>query len=224
MEFLEKIADSFYNNLIAGDAWVVVLKGFLTTLVLSVSGLVFGTLLGALFCAARLSGRRLLEVPVRVLTTMLLGSPVTLLLMLLYYVVFAHSRTDAVVIAILAFTLHTGAHVSEIMRSSLGVLSRREWEASRMLGFSELAAFRYITLPQAWKVARPVYQNTTINLIQWTSVVGYVTITDLTRTLNNVGARTGDPFFALFFGILIYLGLSWAVKGLFGTGGKRGAA
>ena len=66
--------------------------------------------------------------------------------------------------------------------------------------------------------------NTTINLIQWTSVVGYVTITDLTRTLNNVGARTGDPFFALFFGILIYLGLSWAVKGLFGTGGKRGAA
>jgi polar amino acid transport system permease protein/polar amino acid transport system substrate-binding protein len=93
-----------------------------------------------------------------------------------------------------------------------------------MLGFSELAAFRHITLPQAWKIAKPVYQNTIVNLIQWTSVVGYVTITDLTRTLNNVGSRTGDPFFALFFGILIYMGLSWMVHGLFSIRGKRGVA
>lgn len=224
MDFLEGIASSFYNNLISGGAWLVVLKGLWTTVLLSLSGLILGTLLGALFCALRLSGRKILEVPVRILTTLLLGSPVTLLLMLLYYVVFAHSRTDALVIAILAFTLHTGAHVSEIMRSSLGALNRREWEAARMLGFTQLSAFRYITLPQAWKIARPVYQNTVTNLIQWTSVVGYVTITDLTRTLNNLGARTGDPFFALFFGILIYLGLSWSVQGLFAIGGKRGAA
>ncbi|MCX6225538.1 MAG: ABC transporter permease subunit, partial [Bacteroidia bacterium] len=214
MDFLERIASSFYNNLISGEAYLVVLKGLLTTVMLSVLGLLFGTVLGGLFCALRLSGRKILEIPVRILTTMLLGSPVTLLLMLLYYVVFANSSTDALFIAILAFTLHTGAHVSEIMRSSIGVLSRREWEAARMLGFTEVAAFRYITLPQAWKIAKPVYQNTVINLVQWTSVVGYVTITDLTRTLNNVGARTGDPFFALFFGILIYLGLSWSVKGL----------
>lgn len=221
MEFLEKIAASFYNNLISGDAYLVVLKGLFTTILISFLGLLFGTLLGGLFCALRLSGRKILEVPVRILTTMLLGSPVTLLLMLLYYVVFAHSRTDALVIAILAFTLHTGAHVSEIMRSTLGVLNRREWEASRMLGFSEMEAFRHITMPQAWKIAKPVYRNTVVNLIQWTSVVGYVTITDLTRSLNNVGSRTGDPFFALFFGILIYMGLSWLVNGIFSVGNKR---
>lgn len=221
MEFLEKIAASFYNNLISGDAYLVVLKGLFTTILISFLGLLFGTLLGGLFCALRLSGRKILEVPVRILTTMLLGSPVTLLLMLLYYVVFAHSRTDALIIAILAFTLHTGAHVSEIMRSTLGVLNRREWEASRMLGFSEMDAFRHITMPQAWKIAKPVYRNTVVNLIQWTSVVGYVTITDLTRSLNNVGSRTGDPFFALFFGILIYMGLSWLVNGIFSVGNKR---
>jgi His/Glu/Gln/Arg/opine family amino acid ABC transporter permease subunit len=224
MDFLERIATSFYNNLISGEAYVVVLKGLLITVLLTVSGLVSGTLLGALFCALRLSGRKVFGVPVRILTTMILGSPVTLLLMLFYYVVFANSQIDAVIIAILAFTLHTGAHVSEIMRSSLGALSRREWEAARMLGFSEGAAFRHITMPQAWKIARPVYQNTATNLLQWTSVVGYVTITDLTRTLNNMGARTGDPFFTLFFGILIYLGLSWALNGLFALRGRRGAA
>jgi polar amino acid transport system permease protein/polar amino acid transport system substrate-binding protein len=224
MEFLQKIGASFYNNLISGDAYLVVLKGLLVTVALTVLGLLLGTLLGALFCALRLSGRKAIEVPVRIFTTVLLGSPVTLLLMLLYYVVFANSRTDALIIAILAFMLHTGAHVSEIMRSSLGALNRREYEAARMLGFTELSAFRHITLPQAWKIARPVYRNTAINLLQWTSVVGYVTITDLTRTLNSLGARTGDPFFTLFFGILVYLGLSWALQEVFATRGKRGAA
>jgi polar amino acid transport system permease protein/polar amino acid transport system substrate-binding protein len=53
-------------------------------------------------------------------------------------------------------------------------------------------------------------------------VVGYVTITDLTRTVNNIGNRTGDPFFSLFFGVLIYLGLSSLVSLLFSIGEKRG--
>jgi polar amino acid transport system permease protein/polar amino acid transport system substrate-binding protein len=60
-----------------------------------------------------------------------------------------------------------------------------------------------------------------VNTIQWTSVVGYVSISDLTRTLNNIGNRTGDPFFSLFCGVLIYLGISTLVSALFSLGGKE---
>jgi polar amino acid transport system permease protein/polar amino acid transport system substrate-binding protein len=120
-----------------------------------------------------------------------------------------------VYIAVIAFALNSGAHIAEIMRSALSAVDKKQLEAARMLGFSKIRAFMAITLPQAGRIARPVYQNATINLLQWTSVVGYVTITDLTRTVNNIGARTGDPFFALFFGILIYLGISYLVNFMF---------
>ena len=141
--------------------------------------------------------------------------------MILYYVVFANSRIDAVIIAIIAFTLNSGAHIAEVMRSALEAVDKKQMEAARMLGFSKSKAFFAITLPQAGKIAKPVYQSAIVNIIQWTSVVGYVTITDLTRTVNNIGARTGDPFFALFFGVLIYLGLAYSIYALFSIGKKQ---
>ena len=128
------------------------------------------------------------------------------------------------IIAVIAFALNSGAHIAELMRSALEAVDKRQLEAARMLGFSGSKAFLAITLPQAGKIARPVYQGTIVNTIQWTSVVGYVTITDLTRTVNDIGNRTEDPFFSLFFGVLIYLGLSYLVYALFSIGEKRGEA
>jgi polar amino acid transport system permease protein/polar amino acid transport system substrate-binding protein len=46
-------------------------------------------------------------------------------------------------------------------------------------------------------------------------VVGYVTITDLTRVINNISARTMQPLFMIIVGMIIYLGLSYLVTGIF---------
>jgi His/Glu/Gln/Arg/opine family amino acid ABC transporter permease subunit len=222
--FFHSIANSFYNNLIAGDAYLIVLKGLWVTILISVSGLFFGTLFGGFLCFLRMSKNNILKRISQVIIEVLRGSPVLLLLMLLYYVAFANSRIDAVFIAVIAFALNSGSHIAEIMRSSLEAVDRKQSEAARMLGFSKFGAFLFITLPQAGRIAKPVYQSAIVNLVQWTSVVGYVTITDLARTVNNIGARTGDPFFALFFGILIYLGLSYSVYAIFSINRKRGVA
>lgn len=219
-DILETITNSFYTNLIAGDAYLIVLKGLLVTVLISTLGLLFGTIIGGILCFFRMSKLKFLKGLSQLIIAVLRGSPVLLLLMLLYYVAFANSRIDAVIIAVIAFALNSGAHISEVMRSALEAVDKKQLEAARMLGFSKSKAFFAITLPQAGKIAKPVYQNAIINLIQWTSVVGYVTITDLTRTVNNIGARTGDPFFALFFGVLIYLGLSYLVYALFSIGEK----
>jgi len=222
--FIENILDSIDKNLIAGDAYLIVLRGLRTTILISALGLLFGTIFGGILCSLRMSKIKLLKLTAQTVIAILRGSPVLLLLMILYYVAFANSRIDAVFIAVIAFALNSGAHIAELMRSSLNAVDKKQLEAARMLGFSKTKAFFAITLPQAGTIAKPVYQSAIINLIQWTSVVGYVTITDLTRTVNNIGSRTGDPFFALFFGILIYLGLSYAVFVLFSIGGKRGEA
>lgn len=222
--FFDGILDSFYKNLIAGDAYLIVLKGLWITILISALGLFFGTIFGGILCSLRMSKIKLLTKASQLVIAVLRGSPVLLLLMILYYVAFANNRIDAVFIAVIAFALNSGAHIAEVMRSALEAVDKKQLEAARMLGFSKSKAFFAITLPQAGKIARPVYQSSIVNLIQWTSVVGYVSITDLTRTVNNIGARTGDPFFALFFGILIYLGLSYAVFALFSIGRKRGEA
>jgi len=220
----DSIIDSFNRNLIQGNSYLFVIKGLLVTLEISVFGVLFGTVWGMILCFLRTSENRIFRNVSRFIIVLLRGSPVLLLLMFLYYVVFADIRINGIFVAVIAFALNSGAHFAEVMRSALEAVDKKQVEAARMLGFSKFNAFFAVTLPQSIQIAKPVYQNTVINLIQWTSVVGYIAITDLTRTLNNIGSRTGDPFFTLFFGIIVYLGLSYFVHAFFSllnSGNKR---
>ncbi len=206
---------SIIDTLIAGGAWKTILEGLLITLQISALGLLLGTVLGALLCAARRSAYKLLSVPARIVISFMRGTPVLLLLMTLYFVVFSGIRIDAVLVAVLAFGLNNGAHIAEIMRVALEGVDKMQVEAARMLGASRALSFMYIALPQAVVIAKPVYQSAVVSLIQWTSVVGYVAIADLTRVVNSMGSRSGDPFLALFLGMLLYLLLSYLVNGIF---------
>ena len=185
------------------------------TVRISALALLLGTLLGAAVCLLRTRKNPLLRGIASVYIAVLRGTPVRMLLLLLYYGVFARSGLAPLAVAVFTFALNVSAHVAELLRAALRAADRGQAEAARTLGFSAWDAFRLVTLPQVLHIARPVYQSTIVNLIQWTSVVGYVTITDLTRVINNTASRTMQPLLTIIIGMLIYLALSYIIFGLF---------
>ena len=191
------------------------------TVRISALALLLGTLLGAAVCLLRTRKNPILRGIASVYIAMLRGTPVLMLLLLLYYGVFARSGLAPVTVAVITFALNVSAHVAELLRAALRASDRGQAEAARTLGFSAWDAFRLVTLPQVLHIARPVYQSTIVNLIQWTSVVGYVTITDLTRVINNTASRTMQPLLTIIIGMLIYLALSYIVFGLFALSDRR---
>ena len=209
------LSEILYRILIQGGSYNVILKGLAATVRISLLSLLFGTLLGALVCALRSSRNKILNLPARVYILILRGSPVLMLLMLMYYGVFARSSLEAETIAIITFSMNTAAHVAELLRASISALDYGQVEAARTLGFSAFDAFRFVTLPQIVSIAKPVYQSSIVNLIQWTSVVGYVSITDLTRVINNIASRTMQPMITIIIGMIIYLALAYIVHGIF---------
>ena len=209
------LSEILYRILIQGGSYNTILKGLAATVRVSVLSLLFGTLLGAVICALRMSKHSLLNIPAKLYIILLRGSPVLMLLMLMYYGIFARSSLDAYTIAIITFSLNVAAHVAELLRASISATDHGQVEAARTLGFSAWQAFRLVTLPQVVRIAKPVYQSTVVNLIQWTSVVGYVSITDLTRVINNIASRTMQPMITIIIGMLIYLALAYIVHGLF---------
>ncbi len=215
INFISNIQESFYNNLIAGNSYLQIISGLKITITITLAGLFFGTALGAILCVMNYSNNKILKFISKTYIIIIRGTPILLLLMLLFYVVFARSRMNALYIAIIAFSLNSASHIAEIMKAALQSVDPGQVMAARTLGFTKLEAFYYITLPQATEYARPVYQNAVINLIQWTSVVGYITISDLTRVINTIGARTADPFFLIFTGIIIYLLLAYSTHLIF---------
>ena len=185
-----------------------------------VLALVLGTVLGAVICLMRTRKNPVLRGIASVYIAVLRGTPVLMLLLLLYYGVFARTGLKPVTVAVFTFALNVSAHVAELLRSALSASDRGQAEAARTLGFSAWDTFRLITLPQVLRIAKPVYQSTIVNLIQWTSVVGYVTITDLTRVINNIASRTMQPLLTITIGMLIYLALSYIIFGLFALSDK----
>lgn len=216
------IGQAFYSAIIANRAYVGILGALRITARLTIAGTVLGTLFGTMLCFLRMSKIASFRMLGMLLIAVLRGTPVVMLLMFLYFIVFAGSSLDAVYVAMLGYGINTGANMAEIFRTSIEAINPKEIEAARMLGFSKMRAFFSIVLPQSWRIARPVYESSVIALIQWTSVAGYISVTELTRIINGLGTRTGDPFFSLFLGIVIYLALAYLVRFIFWILGRKG--
>ncbi|MBQ3268550.1 MAG: ABC transporter permease subunit [Clostridia bacterium] len=217
------LQDKLYKILIQGDSWKTILGGLWVTIRISALALLLGTALGALICMLRTRRNALARGVASVYIAILRGTPVLMLLLLLYYGVLARAGIEPVMVAVITFALNVSAHVAELLRSALSAADRGQAEAARTLGFSAWDTFRLVTLPQVLRIAKPVYQSTIVNLIQWTSVVGYVTITDLTRVINNTASRTMQPLLTISIGMLIYLALSYIVFGLFALSDRLNA-
>ena len=223
------LPDKLYKILIQGGSWKTILGGLWVTVQISALALLIGTILGAVICLLRTRKNPIARGLASLYIAILRGSPVLMLLLLLYYGVLARTGLTPVMVAVTTFALNVSAHVAELLRAALEAADHGQAEAARTLGFSAWSTFRLVTLPQVLRIAKPVYQSTIVNLIQWTSVVGYVTITDLTRVINNTASRTMQPLLTIIIGMLIYLALSYIVFGLFALSDRirakrRGAA
>nr|WP_305907599.1 ABC transporter substrate-binding protein/permease [Methylomarinum sp. Ch1-1]MDP4520364.1 ABC transporter substrate-binding protein/permease [Methylomarinum sp. Ch1-1] len=193
--FLTRVADSFYSNIIHEQRYLLIWDGLKTTVVISIFATLFGTLVGALVCFMRMSKRTVLNLPARIYINLLRGMPVLVLLMLIFYVVFASVNISPVLVAIIAFGLNFGAYVSEMFRTGIESVDKGQTEAGMAMGFTKLQTFIFIVLPQAVQRILPVYKGEFISLVKMTSIVGYIAVQDLTKASDIIRARTFDAFF-----------------------------
>jgi polar amino acid transport system substrate-binding protein len=210
--FFKQVSESFYNNIILEKRYLHILNGLVVTMIISVLAALLGTLIGGLVCYMRMSKRRLLSRPARLYISLLRGTPVLVLLMIIYYVVFASVNINPVFVAVIAFGLNFGAYVSEMFRTSIESIDRGQTEAATAGGFSKILTFTWIILPQALRGILPVYKGEFISLIKMTSIVGYIAVQDLTKASDIIRSRTFDAFFPLFMVAVIYLFLAWLLS------------
>ena len=213
--FYIKIKESFINNLVVEKRYMLIVHGFYQTLLISVFSILLGTLLGAGICFLRMSRHKGLSIFAKVYIDLMRGTPVLVLLMIVFYVIFAKSGLSATVVAIFTFALNFAAYVSEMFRSAIEGIDSGQKEAGIALGFSNAGTFRYIILPQAVSRVLPVFKGEAISLVKMTSVVGYIAVQDLTKASDIIRSRTFDAFFPLIVITIIYFILAWLLgKGL----------
>ncbi len=209
--WLRGVAASFHSNILVENRYLLIWDGLKTTVIISVLSTLLGTLLGGAICFMRMSARRLLNLPARLYIAVLRGTPVLVLLMLIFYVVFASVSIDPVLVAVIAFGMNFAAYSAEIFRTGIQGVDKGQMEAGIALGFTRVSTFVNVVLPQALHRILPVFKGEFISLVKMTSIVGYIAVQDLTKASDIIRSRTFDAFFPLVMIAILYFLISWVL-------------
>ena len=204
-----------YVTFIYQSRYQFFVQGLQTTLILTFSSFLLGTVCGIVLCAGGRSKHAAIRRTTSIFRSACMEIPTMVLLMIMVYIIFGSSSLPVMVIVAVGLTLKAASYLSEIFDTALNTVADGEVEAARTLGMTRWQAFRYVTLPQTVTSALPLYENQFISTMQETSVVGYLAIVDLTRASSIVSSRTLDAFFGLITITIIYFLIGKVAKRFF---------
>ncbi len=186
------------------------------TLIATLGGIVFGTLLALM----RLSGRKALMLPATIYVNGMRSIPLVMVILWFYLLIpFLIGRPiGAEVSAIVTFIAFEAAYFSEIMRAGIQSIPRGQVFAGQALGMSYGQNMRLVVLPQAFRNMLPILLTQTIILFQDTSLVYAIGAYDLLKGFTNAGKIYGRSEEAYLLAAVVYFvicfALSWSVKRL----------
>lgn len=202
--FFEKMGNSFYKTFIKGERWKLFASGIGTTMLITVSSIVFGTILGFLAYMACRHGNLFANKVTGFFNWLIEGMPTIVFLMILYYIIFGNTKMSGTWVSIVGFSLIFACSMYDMLEVGCNAVGKGQVEASRALGYSDHQSFFKVILPQAAQHFLPIYKNDIVTLIKETSVVGYIAVMDLTKMSDLVRSRTYEAFFPLIATAIIY--------------------
>ena len=220
------LKDRLYKSIIYDGRYKYILEGLKNTLLIALGAVVIGILLGTIASISRNifenTGKlKLLSLISKSYVNIIRGTPSTLQLMIIYYVIFKQTNINIVLVGMLAFGINSGAYVAEIIRAGISSINKGQWEAGYSLGLGYSKVIRKIILPQAIKNILPALGNEFITLVKETSIGAYIGIVELTKASDIIASRTYDYFFPLIIIAIIYFIITYALTKLIAHMEKR---
>ncbi len=208
--------NSFYETMIAKGRWLLIPKGLGTTLLIAICAVLIGSVLGCMFALFKISKNRFLRGFAEFYTTVIRGIPMATQLMIFYFVIFSPmGMSNAVVVAIIAFGINSGAYCTEIFRAGIQGVDKGQNEAGRSLGLTWWQTLVKIILPQAIRTSLPTYTSEFITLIKETSVASFIAVVDLQKACDNIRNATYNAWIPLLSCAVIYLCLTVGLTKIF---------
>lgn len=204
------LINRFYKSVIYDGRYKFILEGLKNTLLIALGAVIIGIVLGLLAAISNNvylnTGKfKILNLLSKAYVTVIRGTPSTLQLMIIYYVIFKQTNINIVLVGIVAFGINSGAYVAEIIRSGFNSIDKGQWEAGYALGLSYKQVVGKIILPQSIRNILPALGNEFITLVKETSIGAYIGIVELTKASDIIASRTYDYFFPLILIAIIYL-------------------
>ena len=184
------------------------LKSYGVTLGLTIGGTAIGVTLGFILAFLKFLNIKILSFLIDEYVDILRGTPIILQLLIFSVVIFA-TWSDNFYVALIALGLNSSTYVAEIVRSGINSVDKGQMEAARAMGLNYYVSMREVVFPQATKNILPALANEFISLFKETSVVGYISVIDITMQSKSLQAVFYSPEPVIFTGIVYYVSVKF---------------
>ena len=203
------LIDTFFNAAVLARAFPILIRGLWNTLLLGITAIVFGCLVGLLVCLLRLYAPKFVRWLAVGYIDIFRALPVLVVLILLYYALpFVGIRLSSFASAAIALTLVLSAFTAEVCRAGIETVPRGQFEAAAALGLPFRLTMWKVILPQAVKVMIPPQTSNCVSVLKDTALASVVAMPDLLKQANDAQAMMANPT-PLIGAALIYLAILW---------------
>ena len=204
MEFDWKVIIDYFPDLLAGVK---------VTLSITILSLLIGLVFGLALALARISGWKIISWPAYVYIEFFRTTPPLVQIVWFYFVVpvIIGMELSAFQAASIALGLNIAAFLGEIFRAGIQGIDKTQIDATRVLGLGSMDSYRYVILPQAFRIVLPPTTTTIMLLMKGTSLATAIGTLELMRVGQLISLETFRPFEILTAVALIYFLITYPV-------------
>ncbi|MFK8040015.1 MAG: amino acid ABC transporter permease [Rickettsiaceae bacterium] len=194
------------------DYMIYIAKGCFVTLEYSLLSVFFGLIIGIVLSICKVSNRFIARFFADVYTSIFRGTPLLIQLGIIFFGLpsIIGVKLYPLTAGVIAFSLNSGAYVSEIIRAGINSIDKGQFDAAKSLGISSYRTMIDIILPQAIRNILPSLVNELTNLIKESAIISLIGANDLRQRADFVAHQTYDYFTpmiiaALYYYILVFI-------------------
>jgi polar amino acid transport system permease protein len=188
------IIHTFFNGPVFIEAFPMLMRGLLTTIMLGVVSIMLGLVSGLALSLTRVFARAPFQLASKIYIDVFRSIPLLVLLVVIYYALpFVGIRLSSFSAAAAALSLVSCAYVAEIFRAGIEAIPRGQFEASDALGLGFFSKMRDVVLPQAVRIVIPPLTSNCINVLKDTALASVVAMPDLLKQATQAQALAANP-------------------------------
>jgi His/Glu/Gln/Arg/opine family amino acid ABC transporter permease subunit len=174
-----------------------------------------GICLGLVFALMKVSKRLFFRRSAQLYTSFFRGTPMLVQLSIIYFGApsLMSYKISPLMAGVIAFSLNSGAYVSEIVRAGIQSIDKGQFEAAKALGISHFAMMRDIILPQSLRNILPALVNEVVNVLKETALISTIGEEDIMRRAQLLAAETYSYFEPLLMAAFCYYILVMILSG-----------
>lgn len=194
--------------------WPQFANGIWLTIQLSAVATIAGLLLGTLCAIGKTSGTPWVQRAIGGYVEIIRNTPLLVQIFLIYFgIATLGLRIPANTAATIALTINIGAYICEIIRAGIDSIPKAQIEAADCLGLSPVQTYAHVILAPAIERVYPALTSQLVLLMLASSITSQISAEELTAIANRIQSDTFRSFETYIVVGVIYIGLSYLMRG-----------